>query len=107
MSERRKKGIGSISQRKDGRWEGRYIVGYKEDGKPIKKSVFGKTRTECNEKLMALRKETTIIAGRLPTTATPSMKFGEWMDMWFNCYCSPAIRETTKDGYSNISDSVV
>ena len=102
MSERRKKGIGSISQRNDGRWEGRYIVGYKEDGKPIKKSVFGKTRTECNEKLMALRKETTIIAGRLPTTATPSMKFGEWMDMWFNCYCSPAIRETTKDGYRTL-----
>ena len=51
---------------------------------------------------MALRKETTIIAGRLPTTATPSMKFGEWMDMWFNCYCSPAIRETTKDGYRTL-----
>lgn len=27
------------------------------------------------------------------------MKFGEWMDMWYNAYCSPGLRETTMEGY--------
>jgi len=29
------------------------------------------------------------------------MKFGEWLDMWFQYYCKPAIRETTAKGYEN------
>jgi len=53
MAKRRANGEGSIYKRKDGRWEGRYTVGYREDGKQIFKNVLAKTQAECKEKLKA------------------------------------------------------
>ena len=40
---RRPQGDGMIRKRSDGRWEGRIIIGHKNDGTPMYKSVFGKT----------------------------------------------------------------
>ena len=50
---KRKYGEGSIFLRKDGRWEGRVVVGYKENGNPKTKNVTAKTQAECKEKLQA------------------------------------------------------
>ena len=33
MAGRRKNGAGTIRERKDGRWEGRIIIGYDDNGK--------------------------------------------------------------------------
>lgn len=44
MAKRRPQGDGTIRKRSDGRWEGRIIVGHKDNGKPMYKSVFGKTQ---------------------------------------------------------------
>jgi len=43
---RRGNNEGSIFQRKDGRWSGIVTTGYKTDGKPIRKTIYGKTRNE-------------------------------------------------------------
>jgi len=43
---RRPSGDGSIHKRTDGRWEGRIVVGHKNNGTPIYKSAFGKTQKE-------------------------------------------------------------
>jgi len=99
MANRRKKGNGTVTLRKDGRWEGRYIVGYDEEGKAIRKSVFGKTKTECTEKLRNLKDESSVVLGRSPTAAKSDMKFGEWIDIWFKSYCAPGLRESTMEGY--------
>lgn len=40
MSKRRPNGDGMVRKRPDGRWEARIIVGHKENGKTIYKSVF-------------------------------------------------------------------
>ena len=54
MAKRRANGEGSIRKRSDGRWEGRYTVGYNpETGKQKFKNVLGKTQTEVKEKLKA------------------------------------------------------
>ena len=48
MAKRRKKGEGSVRQRKDGRWEGRVVIGYDEKGLPKAKTTrraFPKQRT--------------------------------------------------------------
>jgi len=47
---RRGKGEGTIVKRADGRWEGRIDLGYIE-GKRVRKSVYGRTRREVQEKL--------------------------------------------------------
>ncbi len=50
-------GDGSIYQRKDGRWMGSIMLGYKPDGKPNRRVVYGKTRREVVDKLDALKSD--------------------------------------------------
>ena len=54
MAARRKRGDGSLHLRKDGRWEGRYVVGRDGKGFPITKNVLAKTKAECAAKLEQL-----------------------------------------------------
>ena len=42
MGKRRKKGEGSVRQRKDGRWEGRVVIGYDEKGCPRRRMSWPK-----------------------------------------------------------------
>ena len=55
MSKRRPSGDGLIRKRSDGRWEGRIVVGHKNDGTPMYKSVFGKTQKELMPRLAKLK----------------------------------------------------
>ena len=95
---KRKQGDGTMRLRKDGRWEGRIVVEYDEKGIPKTKSVLAKTKAECEEKLKALRDK----LGKSVERFKPDMPFGQWIDFWYQTYCQPALRETTKDSYKNI-----
>ena len=53
MAKKRKSGTGTLRKRKDGRWEGRVVIGYDDNGLPKTKNVLGKTRTECLDMLLA------------------------------------------------------
>ena len=55
MGRKRKNGEGTVRLRKDGRWEGRVVIGYDEKGLPKTKNVLAKTKTECVEKLKTLK----------------------------------------------------
>ena len=44
--QKRKNGEGTVRLRKDGRWEGRVVVGYDDNGKPKTKSVLAHTKGE-------------------------------------------------------------
>ena len=50
-------GDGTVRQRKDGRWEGRIVIGYDDNGYPKTKNVLAKTKKECVEKLQKLKEE--------------------------------------------------
>ena len=101
MADRRKKGKGSIRERKDGRWEGRVVVGYDDKGLPKTKNVLAKTRAECDKKLNELVKASFSITGKLPGQAKPSMPFGDWIDLWYRNYSRNTIQERTRSGYEN------
>ena len=97
MQKRRKNGQGLIRQRKDGRWEGRCVVGYDEKGLPITKNVLAKTKRETEEKLKALRESV-----EKPVVKTSAdMSFGEYIDYWYRNFCEISIAETTKLKYQN------
>jgi integrase len=49
-------GEGAVQQRADGRWMAQLMVGYKPDGSRDIRSVYGKTRGECQKKLTELRR---------------------------------------------------
>ena len=48
---RRANNEGSIFQRSDGRWGGALTMGYDENGKIIRKTIYGKSRAEVVKKL--------------------------------------------------------
>ena len=50
MAKRRKNGTGTVRKRTDGRWEGRVVTGYDDNGLPKTKNVLGKSKKECLEK---------------------------------------------------------
>lgn len=92
---RRDAGSGTIRQRKDGMWEGRYTVGYHpETGKQLTRSVYAKTKREVRDKLnktLTEIKEGTYLE---PTTMT----VGQWLDTWLKEY-KINIRPETKASY--------
>ncbi len=101
MAKRRKRGDGSLHLRKDGRWEGRVVVGYDEKGRPKTKNVLAKTKSECNAKLKALK--ASLQGPREPKQEKPNvgMTFGAWLDRWYQRECKPKIRPKTQADYEN------
>ena len=55
MAKKRKDGEGTLRLRKDGRWEGRIIIGYDEKDKAITKTVTARSKRACETKLKELR----------------------------------------------------
>ena len=94
-SNKRKQGEGTIRLRKDGRWEGRVVVGYDEKGNPRTKNVFAKTKAECIEKLEALKEQ----CGRTSDRLKPEMPFGDWLDFWYQNFSKPKLRPTAQACY--------
>ena len=98
MAKRRKQGDGTVRLRKDGRWEGRYVIGYDDKGLPKTKNVLAKTKTECVEKLKKLKES----FGEKPTSTLRSdMPFGSWLDFWYLNYSKPKLRPKTQTDYEN------
>ena len=54
MAGKRPDGDGLVRKRSDGRWEGRIIIGHKENKLPIFKSVFANTQKELMPKHKSL-----------------------------------------------------
>ena len=97
MGKKRKQGEGTLRLRKDGRWEGRLVVGYDEKSAPQTKSVTAVSKAVCQEKLEALKTSLGIVTGR----AKPDMPFGEWIDLWYQTWSKPGLRITTQQCYED------
>ncbi len=98
MSKKRKSGSGTVRLRKDGRWEGRHVIGYDEKGLPKTKSVLGKTKKECIDKLKSLQSQLVVTDN---STLKPTMAFGAWVLFWYEHYAQPQLRPTTRAEYEN------
>lgn len=68
----------NIRKRKDGRWEGRYKNGFKENGKSRYSSVYGKSYTEVKNKLIYVKSEIAVYQ-RNPFV---EKKFGDILLLW-------------------------
>jgi len=98
MSSRRRNGEGSIRQRKDGRWEGRYTAGVNsETNKPTSKSVMGRSYEEVSQKLKDAIDET----NRKRLIYKDGLTVEDWINIWFETYSRPAIRDSTAQSYKS------
>ena len=100
---RRPAGDGSIFKRVDGRWEGRIVVGHKNDGTPIYRSAFGKTQKELLPKFNKLKEA---YAG-VELTEDSLMTLGQWIDKWLDEHKRGIIRPSTFASYKRYSDSYI
>ena len=95
LAKRRSNGEGNIRKRKDGRWEGRYTAGRDDYGKVIYKNVLGKTQAEVKEKLKKAIAENE----KIDITKTDKFTVGQWMDIWFEDYCTLKVRPSSHQTY--------
>jgi len=96
MAKRRGNGEGSITKRKDGRYQGYATVGYDpESGKPKKKYFYGKTRKELQQLITeALGK---VQAGTYQEAS--KLRAADWFKLWLDEYQRMSLRTTTYESY--------
>ncbi len=93
---RRGNGEGTITRRKDGRWEGRYYVPTVEGHK--RKTIYGRTRAEVSAKLTkALSDRTDGIV-----YDDENMTIGEYLDIWLKGSVYGSVRRSTFDRDTNL-----
>ena len=84
-----------IRKRSDGRWEGRYTVGFDlKTGKQIQKSIYAPSQKEVKQKLIQIVSE--IDEGTY--TEPEKIKLADWMNTWLDEYCGDKKYLTVK-GY--------
>lgn len=96
---RRKRGNneGSIRKRRDGRWEAQYSVKRQTDGKTVRRSLYGKSRLEVQEKLQEV-----LVSIHQDEYIEPSrITVGQWLYQWLRVYCLSLKKNSTCTGYED------
>ena len=88
----------NIYKRRDGRWEGRFIQSYSDDGKAKYKSVYAKTYKDVKSKLLDA-KEVFEEKNRKDETSKKVL-FESWLDEWLNAK-KTNVKESTFIRYRN------
>ena len=98
---RRGNNEGSIYQRKDGRWCGSVTVGYKTDGKPVRKSIYGKSRQAVAKRVTALAGDV-FANGYTSVSASEERNFKILMQDWFDTFNAPNVESQTEYNRRNM-----
>ena len=93
---RRGNGEGTITRRKDGRWEARYYVHTMDGAK--RKVLYGKTRAEARDKLAKA------LSDRIDGIVydDENMTLGEYLDVWLQGSVFGSVRQSTYDRDKNL-----
>ena len=95
MAKRRPAGDGMVRKREDGRWEGRIVIGHRENGEPLFRHVYAKTQKALLDKL-----HQNIECYRdVELTEDSRMTLGEWLDRWLTEYKAGTVRPGTLKNY--------
>ena len=95
MAKRRPAGDGMVRRRDDGRWEGRIVIGHRENGEPLFRHVYAKTQKALLDKL-----HQNIECYRdVELTEDSRMTLGQWLDRWLTEYKAGTVRPGTLKSY--------
>ena len=95
MGKRIPSGDGMVRRRKDGRWEGRIVIGHKNNGSPIFRYVSAKIQKELLKKLHQSMEE----YQGVDLSEESKMPLSQWLDRWLEEYAAPSVRPSTLEGY--------
>jgi integrase len=97
---RRGNNEGSVYQRRDGGWCGQILLGYQPNGKPHRKTVYGKTRDEVSQKVIrASSDRLNGVVSADPGNMTVHQLVNDWL---FN-FKKPSVTARTFEWYLNIT----
>lgn len=88
-------GAGGIRRRPDGRYEARLVVGYQDNGKPKRISIYGLTEKEVRRKLNEVKHE----LDNGTYCDKDNITFTDWMLKWLEIYAKPGIKPSTYTSY--------
>lgn len=103
MAKRRPSGDGMVRKRDDGRWEGRIVVGHKNNGEPIYRYVLAKTQSELTQKLhdkIEMYRDADL-------SEDCNMTLGEWLDKWINEFIIFSVRPSTITSYQALIENQI
>lgn len=101
MAGRRGNSEGSVYRRaSDGRWVGAVTVGFGPTGRPVRKTVSAKKRTEAVRKLTELQRQ--LDDGLPPPDA--SMTVAQLLERWHADVIRHQVTRSTSDNYKSVAD---
>lgn len=89
-------GASSIYLGSDGDWHGRVTMGVRDDGRPDRRHVRGKTRAEATRKVRELERQRE--SGHVARPGRP-WTLEQWLTHWVETIAAPAVRFKTLEGY--------
>ena len=98
MAKRRPSGDGMVRLKKENQWEGRIVVGHKQNGDSIFRYAYGKTQKEMMQKLNALKLQ----YQDADLNEDSNITLSEWLDKWITELMPQAVRPTTLKGFELI-----
>jgi integrase len=98
MAKRRANGEGTITKRKDGRYQAAAYV-YRPDGTRTRQFVYGKTREEVADKLTELQEKT---RQGIPA-ASSTMAFGDYLTYWLGAIAPERLKPSTLNSYEGLT----
>ena len=98
MAKRRPSGDGMVRLKKENQWEGRIVVGHKQNGDSIFRYAYGKTQKEMIQKLNALKLQ----YQDADLNEDSNITLSEWLDKWITELMPQAVRPTTLKGFELI-----
>ncbi|WP_070041070.1 tyrosine-type recombinase/integrase [Robinsoniella peoriensis] len=86
----------NIYKRKDGRWEGRYVIGRKPNGRTAFSYIYGKTYTEVKKKLEICKADRTL-AKTIDRSEViyRDGSIGAWLEFWLEAVIKPEVKYST------------
>ena len=93
---------GAIYKRKDGRWEVKITTGYSEDGAPIRKSTYHKTRKEAQAQL----KQYEVRRAQGLPISEDQKTLTEWSEIWQKATKSQ-LTKATWENYDHMLKSIL
>ena len=101
--DKRSNNLGTIKQRKDGRWEGQYCCGKDDKGKLVRKSIYGKSKPEVEKKLAAI----TTDQDRGEFIPPDKITYKEWLTIWQNDYLGSVKGSTVTNYKYHINENII
>ena len=93
----------NVTLRKDGLYQASKVFGYKDNGKPNRKTFYGKTQREALEKLNAYARE--VERGRDVDSGSYTVK--AWVELWLETYKLGKLKPHTYDTYELLANNYI